>query len=258
MERRDFIHKTIIASTALAATGVSAAEPKSQQENRELYEWRTYELRWGQGALDSYLTKALIPALNRLGVKKVGVFGEIGKSEPLKVFVLMAYSSFEDYGRISLELKKDKTFIDAAKEYNQIPEDQAVYSRFDSSLMIAFEGLPKMIIPENGPRIFELRTYDGYSEDAVNRKIKMFNNEEFTIFNRVKLNPVFFGEVIAGKNLPALTYMITFKNMEERERNWKAFGEDPDWQRIRQLPEYEHTVSKIYKTFLTPLPYSQI
>jgi hypothetical protein len=124
--------------------------------------------------------------------------------------------------------------------------------------MIAFDGLPKMIVPESGPRIFEVRTYEGYSEDAVARKIKMFNNEEFTIFNRVKLNPVFFGEIIAGPNLPALTYMVTFKNMEERDKAWKAFGPDPDWQRVSKLPEYANSVSRIFKTFLEPLPYSQV
>jgi hypothetical protein len=124
--------------------------------------------------------------------------------------------------------------------------------------MIAFDGLPKMITPQSGPRMFEVRTYEGYSEDAVKRKIKMFNDEEFTIFNRVKLNPVFFGEVISGKNLPALTYMVTFKNIEERDANWKAFFADPDWLRILKDPQYANTVSRIYKTYLEPTPYSQV
>ncbi|MBT1705836.1 NIPSNAP family protein, partial [Fulvivirgaceae bacterium PWU20] len=55
-----------------------------------------------------------------------------------------------------------------------------------------------------------------------------------------------------------LTYMITFENMEERDKNWKAFGQDPDWQRMSKAPEFANSVSKIYKTFLEPLPYSQV
>lgn len=215
-------------------------------------------MRWGQGALDNFISKALIPALNKQGIENVGAFSEVGRSEPAKLYLLIPYKSFEHYLKVNDALKTDKAFIEASADYNKIPMDQAVYSRFDSSLMIAFNGLPKMIVPKNEKRIFEVRTYEGYSEDAVTRKIKMFNDEEFTIFNRVKLNPVFFGEVIAGPNLPCLTYMLTFKDMEERDQNWKAFGADPDWQRVSKDPQYANTVSRIYKTFLEPLPYSQV
>jgi hypothetical protein len=86
----------------------------------------------------------------------------------------------------------------------------------------------------------------------------MFNDAEFDIFNRVKLNPVFFGENISGPNLPCLTYMAVFKNMEERDQAWKAFSADPEWQKVSKLPEYANTVSKIYKIFLEPISYSQI
>jgi hypothetical protein len=186
------------------------------------------------------------------------VFTEVGKSEPIKVYVLIPYASFEEFGKVTLNLSNDKEFQQASTEYNKIPQDQAVYSRYESSLLLAFDGLPKMIVPAAEKRIFELRVYEGYSEDAVRRKVKMFNEGEFEIFNRVKLNSVFFGEMIAGKNLPCLAYMVTFKDMEERDRSWKAFGQDPEWQRISKLPEYENSVSRIYKTFLEPLPYSQV
>jgi hypothetical protein len=124
--------------------------------------------------------------------------------------------------------------------------------------MIAFDGLPQMKKPVDGQRIFELRTYEGYNEDAVRRKIKMFNDEEFDIFYRVKLNPVFFGEMIAGKNLPALSYLLWFKNMEERDANWKAFGADEAWKKALADPQYANTVSNIIRIFLEPLAYSQV
>jgi hypothetical protein len=257
MERRDFIKKSAIATGTLAA-GVPVTFAPQQAKGKELYELRVYELRWSQAPLDEYFSKALIPALNRMGIRKVGAFSEMGKSEPVKIYLLIPFNSFEEYGKVTMALRNDKDFQQSASSYNQIPQEQAVYARYESSLLLAFDGLPQMIVPPTGPRIFELRTYEGYSEDAVTRKVKMFNEGEFEIFNRAKLNSVFFGEMIAGKNLPSLTYMITFKNMEERDRNWKAFIQDPDWQRISKAPEYANTVSKIYKTFLEPLPYSQV
>jgi hypothetical protein len=257
MERRKFIQKSA-AATAAMSVGLGSAEALGKAQQKEVYELRVYELRRGQDALDSYFSKALIPALNRLGVKKVGVFNEIGRPEPTKIYVLISYQSFQHFGEVSSSLRTDKDFQQAASAYSQISVDQAVYYRYESSVLLAFDGLPKLVEPSMEPRIFELRTYEGYSEDAVARKIKMFNENEFAIFSRTKLNPVFFGEMIAGKNMPCLTYMVTFKNMEERDANWNAFFKDEEWVRISKAPEFANTVSKIYKTFLTPLSYSQI
>ncbi len=253
MERREFIQKSFLATSAIGMTPTATAD----ETTKEIFELRVYESRSTQN-LENYLSKALIPALNRLGIKKVGAFSEIGKSEPAKTYLVIPYATMQDYAATISQLKKDKDYAQASLDFNQLGVDQAPFFRYDTSLMIAFDGFPKLVAPEIKPRIFELRTYEGYSDDAVRRKIKMFNESEFPIFYRTKLTPVFFGEVIAGKNLPQLTYMITFKDVEERNANWKAFGADPEWQRILKLPEYANTVSKIYKTLLEPLAFSQI
>jgi hypothetical protein len=172
--------------------------------------------------------------------------------------LLIPYTSSDDFIRITQQSKSDSVFLKSSEEYNNIPVEQAAYARYESSLMLAFDGLPHLMAPEKSTRIFELRTYEGYSEDALRRKVKMFNEGEFEIFNRTKLNSVFFGEVIVGAKQPCLTYMITFKNMEEREANWKAFIADPAWEKISKAPEYANTVSKIHKVFLEPLACSQI
>lgn len=258
MERRDFIQKSILTTTAMAGVGLSSGNAQGGSKNKEVYEFRTYHMRRNQVPLDNYLSKALIPALNNKGVKNVGVFSELSKSEPATIYMLIPYASFEDFSKITVDLKKDKDFAQAAGDYSKIPVDQAVFERYDSSLMTAFDGYPKIAIPSSGQRLFEFRIYEGYSEDAVTRKVKMFNESEFDIFNRVKLNPVFFGENISGPNLPCLTYMTVFKNMEERDQAWKAFSADPAWQKVSKLPEYANTVSKIYKIFFEPVSYSQI
>lgn len=172
--------------------------------------------------------------------------------------MLIAYPSFEEYLSINTSVKKDDAFIKSSEAWNKVPAEKPVYNRISTSLLLAFDGLPAIKVPAKEPRIFELRTYEGYSEDAVSRKVKMFNDEEFPIFYRTKLTPVFFGEAIAGANLPCLTYLITFKNMEERDKNWAAFGADADWKRISSDPKYANTVSNIRRVFLEPLPYSQV
>src|SRR5688572_6965616 len=119
MERREFIQKSVLATGALTAAGLSAAQAKNLQQGKELYEWRVYDLMRGQGQLDNFLSKALIPALNRQGISKVGAFGEMSKSEPPKLYLLIPYASFENYMKVTTALKTDKEFEKASEEYNK-------------------------------------------------------------------------------------------------------------------------------------------
>src|SRR5690606_7403467 len=205
-----------------------------------------------------YFNTAQSAALHKQGVARVGASNEMSKNEPDKIYLLVTYPSLDAYTTIKKALVHDAEYQKASKSYNEIPASTPVYYRYESSLMLAFDGLPKLTVPKKEERIFELRTYQGYSEDAVRRKIKMFNNGEFDIFYRTKLNPVFFGEVIAGKDLPCLTYMISFKDMEERDHNWNNFLQDPAWLKISKDPQYENSVSSIIRIFLIPTDYSQI
>ena len=258
MDRRKFVGASMLTAASFTAQG--AFDSNTQVAKKELYEWREYEIKWGSGqaGLHNYLEKALIPALNKQGVKTVGAFRELSKNEPPKIYLLIPYPSVEQYLTIRENVKKDPAFIESSKDYDKIAPEKAVYTRVNTSLLWAFDGLPIMKKPPEGQRIFELRTYEGYNEDAVKRKLRMFNVEEFEIFYRVGLNPVFFGEMLAGKNTPGLTYMLWFKDMAERDANWAKFSADADWKRVLADPQYANTVSNIIRVFLEPLAYSQV
>lgn len=121
--------------------------------------------------------------------------------------------------------------------------------------------MAKMQVPAKKPRIFELRRYESASESGGKKKIKMFNDVgEISIFKRAGLTPVFFGETLIGELRPNLTYMLTFDDMAEHDKNWKTFIEDPEWNRIKAIPGYEDAklVSHITRTFLVPADFSQI
>jgi len=87
----------------------------------------------------------------------------------------------------------------------------------------------------------------------VRRKIKMFNVEEIPLFHEVGLHPVFFGDMIAGPYRPCLTYLLHFKDMAERDANWKKFIDHPDWNAMKVKEEYADTLSNIQKVFLKPI-----
>lgn len=226
----------------------------------ELYELRVYDLNFGKSpnGFYGYIENALIPALNRQGINDIGFFEEVGGTLPKKVYLLIPYKSMNGFDQVTVGLEKDVLFIEAAKQYMEIPKDKFPIKRYTTSLFKAFDGLPRMLKPEKNSMIFELRTYEGYNEDAVNRKVKMFNEGEIDIFDDVGLHSVFFGKKISGTNMPCLTYMLAFKDMSEREENWKKFGPHPEWKRIVRLPEYANTVSNISRVFLKPFSFSQL
>jgi hypothetical protein len=227
---------------------------------KEYYELRTYSIPFNgsEKALHNYLQNILLPALNRYGVEDIGVFEAIGEPTPKQLVLLIPYKNIKSYGEVITELQSDSKYLDKRKTYDSVPHDNRAYTRFSSSFYIAFDGLPKIIKPKKESLLFELRTYEGYSEDAVRRKVKMFNEEEFAIFDETGLHSVFFGEQVSGPLMPALTYMLSFNSMEERNANWKKFLVHPEWKRISGLKEYAHSVSEIKRTFLKPLSYSQL
>jgi hypothetical protein len=172
--------------------------------------------------------------------------------------LLIPYKGVAHYEKVLNALEKDTNYLKNKKTYDDLPLSKKVYTRFSSSFYFAFEGIPQLVKPAKGSMLFELRTYEGYSENAVDRKTAMFNDGELSIFEETGLHSVFFGSQVSGPLMPALTYMLAFKDMEERDTNWSAFIDHPEWKRISVLPEYANTVSDIKRTFLKPLAYSQL
>ncbi len=255
MKRRQFLNKTTTIAAAAAIPISCAATSQTsvaEEKEKELYEIRTYELRFGGNVklLINYLKEALQPALKRAGSNRFLLFDEVGNSDPKKIWVLISYPNSTSYIKAQ-SLKMDTAFTTAATAYSA--SEQAIYNRFTSSLLLAFDGLPQMMNPVDGASIFELRTYEGYSEDAVGRKIKMFNQEEIPLFKEVGLNAVFFGEMIAGPYRPCLTYLLSFKDMEAHGVAWEKFIASPEWNAMKVKKEYANTISNIRKVFLKPI-----
>lgn len=258
MERRSFLKKTaVVAGTAFTAGSINAAQV--QPSFRELYELKVYQLSGGGGVnqLRSYYNDAVIPFLNKRGAK-VGAFSEYSKEEPPRVYILHTHKSPADYWESLQEMKTDAAFLSASSKYTSTPASQPVFERYETSLMEAFSSLPQFKSPASDRGLFELRIYESYNEDAFRRKVKMFDDEELPLFEKVGLHPLFFGEMIAGKYMPALLYMLWFRDMEERDANWKKFSGSSEWNTMKDKKEYADTVSKVRRIFLTPLDFSQI
>jgi hypothetical protein len=217
------------------------------------------KFRGNVNLLESYLSKALIPALNAYGVSKVGVFKDYGKQDPATVVVAIPFLSLASYAGYKDALEKNTAYQESAKAYfENVGMDKPMFEKISIYLAKGFAGHPSLTLPVTNPgRIYEWRTYEAYNEDALKRKVAMFNDEELKIFDTVGLHNVFFGEVLAGENTPCLSYMISFENMAERDANWAKFQANPDWKRISADPKYANSHSRTVRKFLEPTSYSQ-
>jgi hypothetical protein len=265
LQRRHFLTSSLAAAAAGLAPNGSFAQTASSK-SREYYELRKYRLQSGPQTklLQSYLEGALIPALNRAGFLPIGVFNlDLGPETPT-LYLLIPSNSLESLVTAELQLPKDEEFMKAAAPFWNAPAIAPGFERIESSLMIAFEGWPKLVVPpvtaQHGKRVFQLRTYESPSQQDHVRKVQMFHNGEFEIFARAGFWQVFFGDMLIGPRMPQLTYMVSFPDISEIDVKWDAFRNDPQWKKLAARPEYssEAIVDNISNLVLRPASYSQI
>lgn len=245
---------------------LAAVADETGTVGRQFYELRLYHLRRGpqQEMFDRFFRDAAIPALNRAGIAQVGVFSVMVGPESPTMYVLLVHPSLDSVTTMRTRLDDDGEFQKAGAEFLNAPASSPAYVRVESSLMMAFEGMPKLEAPSfpggGASRIFELRTYESHSRKAHLKKVEMFNRWEMAIFRRTGLPPVFFGQTLIGTRLPNLTYMLGFENSQQRDKGWSTFGADPEWKKLRSTPGYTDAeiVCAISNPLLRPMAYSQI
>jgi hypothetical protein len=280
--RRNFLKSSLAASaTAAIATGISAraAQTSPSAAARDYYELRAYRLKpdTSSAVLENYLEKALIPALNARGLANVGVFTEVEVDKkavtakpkigtptaPVAIWMLITHPSLESFTQISAELNTDATVQAAAPEFFRTPKSNPAYDRVDTWLLRAFAGMPKLAVPafsknKTPSRIFELRDYESHSEERAINKMAMFNDGEISLMQDLGMSPVFFGQALAGPNLPHLRYITCGPDLATHLGNWKKFGPDPRWVKMKDQPTYKDNTSKNTARFIVPTAYSQI
>jgi hypothetical protein len=252
MNRRNLI-------TAAAALSVPA--PGATAKNA-IYELRYFRLRNGAQIqrTSDFLAKYYLPATQRLGIGPLGFFNALISEQSPFVLCLTSYPSLASMETAMEKMAADKELQKGVGEYNS----ELSYIRMENSVLRAFDSTPGIEVPpgdgKRAPRIFELRTYESHNATASKTKIKMFGDAEIKIFRRCGMLPVFFGETLIGRNLPNLTYMLAYDDLAMRDKVWRTFGADPEWQKLRSTPGLTdpEIVSNISNSIIRPLPFSPI
>lgn len=85
----------------------------------------------------------------------------------------------------------------------------------------------------------------------------MFNaGGEVSLFESLGFNAIFYGEVVAGPQMPNLMYMTSFPSREVRDTLWASFFSSEKWKSLKADPNYQNNVSAVDIFFLYPTAYS--
>lgn len=260
MQRRNFIKAAGALSVApLITTATSLENRTGSAETKEIYEWRIYTLAGESQLLDTFYKETLIPAYNRKNIK-VGAFKpfRLKEGEPEQRHILFIYPDTDTYFRVKRTIWEDEIFRQQAQAFYDETAPNPVYSNFETYLSEAFDKIKIHRKPDPDRSLFELRIYHSPNEEANQRKVAMFNKDEIDVFDKVGINSVFYGDILAGPRMPALLYLTWYKDEGTRNAAWKQFGSHPDWKRISVLPEYAFTATNNQSILLAPLSYSQL
>jgi len=267
VDRREFLAASAVAAVApvpkLGALGTLESLSR-EAADRQFIELRRYHLLPGpkQRAFSSFVGDAMVPAMNRAGVSKVGAFSVVYGENAPSLLLVLAHSSLDSVASLRDRLASDAAYASAGAAILNAPLADPPFVRVESTLLRAMQAMPAVeaspVLTSNPGRIYELRTYESHSDVAALNKLKMFNAGEVPIFRKTGLTPVFFGETLLGEKMPSLNYMLTFPDMAARDAAWKAFSGDPDWKTLSGDPQYKDNVSAISDVILRPMQFSQL
>jgi NIPSNAP protein len=108
-------------------------------------------------------------------------------------------------------------------------------------------------------RVFELRTYTASPGklDALNARFRDHTNALFVKHGMTLV--AYWTPADGDRSRDTLIYVLAFPDRQAREKSWKAFGDDPEWKRVKAESEVSGPLtSKIESVILKPTDYSPI
>ena len=106
--------------------------------------------------------------------------------------------------------------------------------------------------------IVELRVYH-CAPTRLPALLERFRSTTLGFFERYGIRQIGFWTTVVGTDNHALTYLLQWDSMADREARWNAFQADPDWIAARTESEREKPiVVRIENSFLAPTDFSAL
>ena len=109
-------------------------------------------------------------------------------------------------------------------------------------------------------RFFEMRTYYA-AEGKIDNLNARFRDHTNKLFQKHGIEMVGYWQPVDEKNQkkPVLVYILAYPSREAREKSWKEFFADPEWQAVaKKSEENGKIVAKVESVYMSPTDYSPI
>ncbi len=104
--------------------------------------------------------------------------------------------------------------------------------------------------------LYELRVYELVNDNRLGMHDK-FDRYTVPIFKKHGFRMVGFWETLIGANTPTLTYILQWKDLNERQEKFGAFFRDPEWLEACRLTDAGGPYIKcIHSSIMSPTKYS--
>jgi hypothetical protein len=112
---------------------------------------------------------------------------------------------------------------------------------------------------QNSGKVYELRTYT-CNEGKLPDLLKRFREHTMTIFERHNMhNVAYWVPADEPTHSNTLIYIIWHDSREAAAANWKAFAQDPEWQKVSKASdENGKIVNHVVSVFMNATDFSQM
>jgi tRNA A-37 threonylcarbamoyl transferase component Bud32 len=168
---------------------------------------------------------------------------------------------------IKVNGKQTVDFTDRDRTYHrghlalQVLEQSTVveFRRIEIKELPPADSKPAAPVPVPAPaadtRVYELRTYTA-APGKLDALIVRFRDHTCKLFEKHGMTNVGYW-VPVDNTENKFVYLLSHASREAADKSWKAFGEDPEWQKVRDASEVNgRFVTKVERLFLTPTDYS--
>jgi hypothetical protein len=106
--------------------------------------------------------------------------------------------------------------------------------------------------------LYELRVYQA-SPGKLAALNARFENHTLGFFAKHGIKTLGFWTTAVGESSNALTYILVYEDMADREKRWTAFASDPEWLAVKKETDKDGPLTaSIRNEFLIPTSYSPL
>src|SRR3569833_3087805 len=114
---------------------------KSANAQQYYYRIRIYHYKTQaqEGRLDNYFKNALLPALHRAHISKVGVFKPVEQdTADKKIYVFIPFKNEDEFNNTRSRVWSDKQYLDAGKDFIDAEYNDLLYTRIEVIVLRVF------------------------------------------------------------------------------------------------------------------------